>query len=88
MCLYKTYHNEPVYYSIEREASMIDACVPNGPFVISIENTTDISSPHFPDNYPDKMNCTWRIVAANRKRIVLLIKGHELENQYKPLILR
>ena len=67
---------------------MFDACAPNGPLVLTIGNTTDISSPNFPENYPDQMNCTWRIVAANGKRIVLLVKGHELEKKYENLILR
>ena len=49
--------------------------------VIAIENTTDISSPGYPLNYPNDANCTWKIVATGETKIELAIKGYEIERQ-------
>ena len=49
--------------------------------VITLENAADISSPKFPENYPNDANCTWHIVANNNTRIELSIEGHEIERQ-------
>ena len=60
---------------------MSDACGPN-PLVITIFNVTDITSPGFPDAYPNGINCTWLIAAETGKRVLLSVKGHEIEQKY------
>ena len=49
--------------------------------VNTIENTTDITSPEYPMNYPNNANCTWYIVATGDTRIELSIKESEIERQ-------
>ena len=60
---------------------MIDACGAK-PLVITIFNKTDITSPGFPNTYPNKIKCTWLIVADLDKRVLLKVKGHEIEDKY------
>ena len=43
---------------------MTEACV-GEPMVIKIEDDTDITSPNYPRNYPNDLNCVWIIVATN-----------------------
>ena len=60
---------------------MMPACYKGSEMVITIKNTTDISSPQYPESYPNNMNCTWHIVADHDKRIELSLKGYEVENK-------
>ena len=64
-------------------ADMADACGADSPMVITAQNSTDISSPNFPENYPNNMNCTWLIVAHNNATIELSLKGYETEREYE-----
>ena len=57
---------------------MIEACK-NLPYVITVTNTTDITSPNYPYNYDNNLDCTWLIIANDRSRIKVSIKG-ELED--------
>ena len=43
---------------------MTDACL-GEPMVIKIKDDTDIKSPNYPRNYPNDLNCVWKIVATN-----------------------
>ena len=61
---------------------MMDACGTGSAMVITIENNTDVSSPYFPENYPNDMYCTWHIVAEHDKGIELSLKGYDLEEEY------
>ena len=60
---------------------MDDACDGKGPLVITIANSTDITSPGHPSYYPNNKNCSWRIVGLESKRIHLSIKG-QVEKKY------
>ena len=55
------------------------ACRASRPMVITILNKTDISSPNYPENYDNDLNCQWRILADDDKRIELSLEGDELE---------
>ena len=65
----------------------MDACVNGSAMVITVHNNTVITSPNFPENYPDNMDCTWHIVADRDKMIKLSLKGHELEKEYDLFLL-
>ena len=58
--------------SNEDEVDMMAACGSGSIMVITEQNKTDISSPKFPENYPNNMDCTWHIVADHDKRIPFL----------------
>ena len=60
---------------------MRDACGRNKVMVITILNLTDITSPGFPDRYPDNMDCKWLIVAEDDKQIEISLRGHEVESE-------
>ena len=68
--------------SKETGVDMMDACGTGSAMVITIQNNTFVSSPNFPSNYPNNMDCTWHIVADHDKGIELSLKGHELEKEY------
>ena len=68
--------------SVEKEVNMIDACG-SDPLIITIFNTTDITSPNFPNPYPNNLHCTWMIVAEVDKRVLLNVKGYEIEHKYR-----
>ena len=59
---------------------MIEACK-NIPYVITLVNNTDITSPNYPYNYYNNLDCTWLILAGDRSRIQVFIKG-ELEDGF------
>ena len=60
----------------------MDACGNGGAMVITVQNNTVVSSPNFPEDYPNNMNCTWHIVADRNNLIELSLKGHDLEKEY------
>ena len=74
---------------LEQESPMMNACQPNGPYVLTISNATEISPPNDPENpgfYQNNLNCTWKIVTARGKRIRLDVEGNqnfEIEEKYK-----
>lgn len=61
---------------------MMVACSTSTPMVITVQNNTEISSPKYPENYPNNLDCTWHIVADHDKRIELSVKGYDIENEY------
>ena len=62
---------------------MLSACENNGAkMIITPSNYTDIYSPNFPEDYPSNLNCKWHIKADEGYKIVLHIKGIELEDGY------
>ena len=66
---------------------MMAACTSDGVardnvMVITAQNNTDISSPNYPDNYPENLNCAWRIVADYNVGIEIMLKGYETEEKY------
>ena len=44
---------------------MNEACAGSDPMVLKIDDDTDITSPNYPRNYPNNLNCTWQIVATS-----------------------
>ena len=61
---------------------MIAACGGgNKNMIITIANITDITSPNFPENYPNNMDCTWIIKASSDEKIELHLEGFELEKE-------
>ena len=60
---------------------MDDACNGKGPLVVTIANSTDITSPGYPVHYENNKDCTWKIVALDSKKIHLSIRG-QLEKKY------
>ena len=58
---------------------MIESCR-NQPYVITIANSTNITSPNHPFNYDNNLDCTWLIVATKGNRIKLSISG-EVEDR-------
>ena len=78
---------------IGKELPMTNACEPNGPYIITISNAIEISPPSDRTNpgfYANELNCTWKIIAARNKRIVLEIKGNqdfEIEQKYTSITL-
>ena len=61
----------------------MEACGPNRVMTITVQNKTNIFSPNYPEKYKNNMNCTWRIVSDDTKRIEITLKGHELEEEYE-----
>ena len=57
---------------------MIEACR-NIPYVITLTNKSDITSPNYPYNYDNNMYCTWFILAGQQSRIEVSVRG-ELED--------
>ena len=55
--------------------NMTNACYGNGPLIMKIETDEPITSPNYPEHYPNDMKCTWNVVHADGKDIQLLIKG-------------
>ena len=73
-----------LYRLTEDGVNMTAACNTGSTMVITIKNTTDISSPKYPSNYPPRQNCTWHIIADHDKRIQLSLKGYnEIEREYE-----
>ena len=62
---------------------MYEAC--NGtPMVLTSSNETDITSPNYPSNYNNGLNCTWIIISEEDERIKLSLQPQgtgELEEQ-------
>ena len=58
------------------------------PMVITAHNSTDIFSPSFPRNYPDNLNCEWKIVTDHKQNIgvEVSLKGYEIEEKYDSLL--
>ena len=65
---------------------MLDACGTDSPMVITVQNNTVITSPKFPQNYPNNLKCTWHIVAEPNENIELSFKEYETENEYDTFI--
>ena len=63
--------------------AMMLACGSSRAMIITNMNKTDIFSPHFPQKYPNNMNCSWLIQAKERERIMITLKGYELEEKYE-----
>ena len=53
---------------------MIEACK-NRPYVITMSNTTKVTTPNYPFNYEHNMNCKWQILAGERTKIQVSIRG-------------
>ena len=60
---------------------MMAACG-NDIMVITIMNKTAITSPNYPEKYLDNLDCTWKLVSDDKRRIRLMIEGDEIENGY------
>ena len=58
---------------------MIESCK-NKPYIITIANRTDITSPNYPLNYDNSLDCTWLIFATKGNRIKLTVSG-EVEDR-------
>ena len=66
--------------------AMMLACGSSRGMTITNMNKTDIFSPYFPKDYPNNMNCSWLIQAKERERIMITLKGYELEEKYENLV--
>ena len=64
----------------EDDVEMMAACGPGSIMVITEQNNTYISSPKYPESYPNNMDCTWDIVADYDKRIALSLMEYDIEN--------
>ena len=62
---------------------MTNACGENKMMVLTEQNLTDITTPLFPDRYPNNMDCQWLILAKDDKKIEISLKGHDLEDGYE-----
>lgn len=64
--------------------NMMDACSGNfetpTPMVITVDNISDISSPNFPQQYPENIKCSWRIIADDNQTIELSFLELDIEN--------
>ena len=62
---------------------MNDACGSNAPMVIKIEDDTDITSPNYPRDYPDNLDCTWTIVATNNppRKVHLIVEDVGMDDE-------
>ena len=59
---------------------MIEACKKH-PYIVTISNMTDITSPNYPVHYDNNLDCIWIVKANDRNRIELSIRG-DLEERY------
>ena len=62
---------------------MTDACVGTRTMVIKIEDNTDITSPNYPRNYPNNLNCNWKIEGTNDppRKIRLTIEDVAMDDE-------
>ena len=59
----------------------MDQACDGTPMIIAMSNKSDIASPNYPSNYKNNLNCTWKIVANNRRRIKLSIQKLKIEGE-------
>ena len=55
---------------------MLDGCLPNSTFAVTIFNASFISTPEFPGSYPNDSSCTWKIIGAGNKSIQLNVDSN------------
>ena len=58
---------------------MNDPCGEYRPLSIDL-SSKQISSPNFPQNYPNNINCSWMIDTNEPRRIVLVFTDFDIEN--------
>ena len=63
--------------------AMMLACGSSRVLTVTNMNKTDIFSPQFPNEYPNNLNCSWLIQAKEKERIIITLKGYELEQKYE-----
>ena len=63
--------------------NMTEACIEILPMVIKIEDNTDITSPNYPRNYPNNLDCTWKIFGTNDppRKIRLTIEDVAMDDE-------
>ena len=61
---------------------MSNACGNNAVMVITQFNTTDITSPNWPNPYPPNTSCMWEIITTDGAAIQLSLKGYKLDLEY------
>ena len=61
---------------------MANACGENKTMVLTVQNLTHITTPGFPDLYPNNSDCQWLILAEDDKKIEISLRGHNLEDGY------
>ena len=66
-------------FKTDERLPMNEACK-NRPYVITMTNKTDVTSPNYPFNYENNMDCKWHMLAGKRTRIQVSIRG-EIENR-------
>ena len=57
---------------------MNDPCGENRPLNIDL-SSKQISSPNFPQNYPNNVNCSWIINTNEPSRIILVFTDFDIE---------
>ena len=61
------------------------ACGGDKPLIIEASSEGYIQSPNYPNNYPNRADCSWAIKVSNGTRMTIRIEDVEVENGYSEI---
>ena len=62
------------------------ACGGDKPLIIETSSEGYIQSPNYPNNYPNRADCSWAIKVSNGTRMTIRIEDVEVENGYSEIL--
>ena len=64
-----------------------EACGSNKPLVVENSWHGYIQSPNYPNNYPNRVDCIWKIMVIEGTRMTIHVDDVQVENTYVEFII-